>query len=100
MDRGRLRRPRLGAGDLQGRGRSGAVGASCGARTIPQWQDAQIAAYVDAPALPLRSTGATITTTLPYNAQFTPWFDIEAPAGLAITVRTDHYCGGGNGQDF
>ncbi len=69
-------------------------------RTIPQWQDAQVAAYVDAPALPLRSAGGTITTTLPYNAQFTTWFDLEAPAGLVITVRTDHYCGGGNGQDF
>ncbi|MBA2480552.1 MAG: glycoside hydrolase [Planctomycetes bacterium] len=69
-------------------------------RTIPQWRDHGLTAYTNAAALPKDGSAETIVAELPYNCQLTPFLEIEAPAGLVITMRTDHYCGGGNDKDF
>jgi hypothetical protein len=44
--------------------------------------------------LPLASSGQTIKARLPYNAQVTPYFEIDAPAGKVIGIQTDDYQGG------
>ena len=64
------------------------------ARPTPQWRDTGLRPYVGAPAVPFTTTGDTVVVDLPYNAQVTPAFDITAPAGLVIDVRTDNYYGG------
>ena len=64
------------------------------ARPIPQWKDYGLAPYLDAPAFPFTATGDTVVVALPYNAQVTPWLDVEAPAGTLIDIRTDNYRGG------
>ena len=65
-------------------------------RPIPQWKDFGRQPYADAPALPFVSTGDTVVVALPYNAQITPYFRIDAAtAGQKIDVRTDNYRGGG-----
>ena len=64
------------------------------ARPTPQWRDTGLRPYVSAPAFPLVTTGDTVTVDLPYNAQVTPAFDITAPAGLTVDLRTDNYLGG------
>ncbi|HYD85143.1 MAG TPA: hypothetical protein VEA63_13855, partial [Opitutus sp.] len=63
-------------------------------RPIPLWRDYGMRAYVDGPALPSVADGAVIKTRLPYNAQVTPYLEIDAPAGLTIDIRTDNYLGG------
>ncbi|MDO5553039.1 MAG: alpha-L-rhamnosidase C-terminal domain-containing protein [Planctomycetia bacterium] len=63
-------------------------------RPIPLWKDYGIKTFVNDAELPKIATGEKIIGTLPYNAQVTPWFKIEAPAGLTIDVRTDNYHGG------
>lgn len=60
-------------------------------RPIPQWRDSGLQAYEDAPAFPFVSTGDTLVVSLPYAAQVTPYFRIEAPEGLTIDMRTDQY---------
>jgi hypothetical protein len=63
-------------------------------RPIPFWKDSGLKDYVG----PIRNQagmGAYITATLPYNAQFTPWLKVRAPAGLMIDIRTDAYMDGG-----
>jgi hypothetical protein len=50
-------------------------------RAIPLWKDFGRKPYVNAAALPAVSNGDTIVCALPYNAQVTPYFKIEAPAG-------------------
>ncbi|HEY5564165.1 MAG TPA: alpha-L-rhamnosidase C-terminal domain-containing protein, partial [Rhodothermia bacterium] len=60
-------------------------------RPIPQWRDSGLQPYVDAPAFPFESTGDTLVVSLPYGAQVTPYFRIEAPEGLTIDMRTDQY---------
>ena len=64
-------------------------------RPIPQWRDFGLKPYADAPAFPFTATGDTVVVSLPYNAQVNPAFEIDAPAGLLIDVRTDNYRGGG-----
>jgi len=67
-------------------------------RPIPQWRVGALASYVDAPAFPLVADGELLSLALPYNCQFTPWLDVEAPgelAGATIDLRTDDYEGGG-----
>lgn len=65
-------------------------------RPIPLWKDYGMTEYVKAPAMPFTSTGDTIVCKLPYNAQVTPYFEIEASAGQKIEILTDHYRGGGH----
>jgi hypothetical protein len=60
-------------------------------RAIPQWKDFGLKPYANEAALPAVSTGDTVVCPLPYNAQITPYFKIEAPAGMKITVCTDNY---------
>ncbi len=60
-------------------------------RLIPQLRDSGLQPYEDAPALPYESTGDTLVVKLPYAAQVTPYFRIEAPEGMTIDMRTDQY---------
>lgn len=64
-------------------------------RPIPQWKDYGLKAYTNAAALPVVSDGKPIRAALPYNAQVTPYFKIEASAGQKIDIRTDNIHGGG-----
>ena len=64
-------------------------------RPIPLWKDFGIRPYTNAADLPRVSTGRTIRAKLPYNAQITPYFRIDAPEGLVVDIRTDNYRGGG-----
>ena len=64
-------------------------------RPIPLWKDSGLIEYVNGAALPAQSDGKVIAAQLPYNAHVTPYFKIEAPAGLAVDLRTDNYLGGG-----
>lgn len=61
------------------------------ARSIPQWRFGGYMDFVDREEIPDGEGGAVIIGRLPYNAQVTPFFEIEAPAGLTIDVRTDNY---------
>jgi alpha-L-rhamnosidase len=66
-------------------------------RLIPQWSDSGLRDYpaIDGAPLPRVSKGETLVARLPYNAQITPWLDIDAPEGAVIDIRTDHYRAGG-----
>ncbi len=64
-------------------------------RPIPQWKDFGLKHYENEMTFPFVSTGDTIVCELPYNAQITPFFKIEAENGQEITILTDHYQGGG-----
>jgi hypothetical protein len=65
-------------------------------RPIPQWKDFGMKHYENPQEFPFISTGDTIVCNLPYNAQITPFFKIEANGGEEITLMTDHYYGGGH----
>jgi hypothetical protein len=58
-------------------------------RPIPQWKDYGLKDYTS-----VRQDGGVVIAQLPYNAQVTPWMEIEAPAGLEIDIRTDNFKGG------
>lgn len=64
-------------------------------RPIPQWKDFGMKRYENNFEFPFISKGDTIVGRLPYNAQITPFFKIEAKEGEEITLLTDHYEGGG-----
>lgn len=64
-------------------------------RPIPQWKTTELMPYENADTLPAVSTGEPVIAKLPYNAQVTPYLEIEAPAGLEIDIRTDNFRGGG-----
>lgn len=66
-------------------------------RPIPLWHDSGLMDYasIDGPPLPRLSDGETFIARLPYNAQITPYLEIEAAEGTLIDIRTDHYRGGG-----
>lgn len=59
-------------------------------RSIPQWKDFGLKPYVNAKDLPKQGGTQAIVAKLPYNAQFTPWLKIKAPAGLTIRMRTEN----------
>ena len=63
-------------------------------RPIPFWKDHGLRDYTSAPRFPFTSSGDTITCSLPYNAQVTPFLKVKATAGQKITMLTDHYKGG------
>ncbi|MEJ7559280.1 MAG: alpha-L-rhamnosidase C-terminal domain-containing protein [Pedobacter sp.] len=60
-------------------------------RPIPLFKDYGLKSYAKAPKLPFLSKGDTIICELPYNAQITPYFEIEGKAGQKITMYTDNY---------
>jgi alpha-L-rhamnosidase len=62
-------------------------------RPIPQWQNSGLIDYASLPvSLPYTTTKqTTLSAKLSYNAQVTPFLDIEAPSGLVIDIRTDAY---------
>ncbi len=64
-------------------------------RPIPQWKDFGLKSYKNEPTFPFVSTGDTIKVRLPYNAQITPYFEIDAEEGLLIEMLTNNYRGGG-----
>ena len=64
-------------------------------RPIPQWKNYGLKRYENDINFPFLSTGDTIVCKLPYNAHITPYFKIQAQEGEVITIKTDHYRGGG-----
>ncbi len=64
-------------------------------RPIPLWKDFGMSNYENDLTFPFISNGDTIIGKLPYNAQVTPYFKIEADGGEEIITLTDHYRGGG-----
>lgn len=64
-------------------------------RIIPLWKDSGLVNYKSV----LRKKGCcydTLVCSLPYNAQITPYFKIRAKSGEVVSIRTDHYMGGGS----
>jgi len=64
-------------------------------RPIPQWKNHGLKRYENRIAFPFISSGDSFVCQLPYNAHITPYFKIEAQEGQVITIKTDHYKGGG-----
>jgi alpha-L-rhamnosidase len=64
-------------------------------RPIPQWKNHGLKRYENPIAFPFISSGDSIVCQLPYNAHITPYFKVEAQEGQVITIKTDHYKGGG-----
>lgn len=64
-------------------------------RPIPLWKDFGLNKYENDLSFPFVSNGDTIIGKLPYNAQVTPFFKIEANGGEEISILTDYYEGGG-----
>ncbi len=64
-------------------------------RPIPLWKNFGMKKYENQRTFPFESTGDTIVCRLPYNAQITPYFKIEAKGDEKIILLTDHYQGGG-----
>lgn len=64
-------------------------------RPVPFWKDYGLKAYSNASSLPKLSDGKTIQAKIPYNAQITPYFKINAKAGEIIKIQMDNYNGGG-----
>ncbi|MGE4568438.1 MAG: alpha-L-rhamnosidase C-terminal domain-containing protein [Bacteroidales bacterium] len=61
-------------------------------RPVPMFKDFGLTAYASAPKFPFVSDGDTIICDLPYNAQVTPYLEIEAPEeGMKIVMATDNY---------
>ncbi|MEM6336038.1 MAG: alpha-L-rhamnosidase C-terminal domain-containing protein [Bacteroidota bacterium] len=60
-------------------------------RIIPQWKDYGRFRYENDASLPAVSDGSVIVGQLPHNLQAHPYLRVDAPAGLTIDVRTDHY---------
>ena len=65
-------------------------------RPIPQWKDFGRWPFLNPPPQGFVSDGDTLSLKLPYNAQVTPFFVIDAPVGgMRVDIRTDNYRGGG-----
>ncbi len=60
-------------------------------RPIPLWKDYGLKEYSSKPSFPFVSTGDTVTCDLPYNAQITPYLEVEAAGGEKIEMFTDNY---------
>lgn len=54
-------------------------------RPIPLWKDYGLRDYEQ-----VRRCGDTLVCTLPYNAQFSPYMELDAPEGRIIGLHTDH----------
>ena len=68
-------------------------------RGIPAYRFSALTSYVNQASLPVSGTGTDIAAVLPSNLQVTPYLRVDAPAGLTISIQTDHYLDGGNGSD-
>lgn len=66
------------------------------ARPIPFWKDYGLKDYANTAELPQVGDGKVIKARLPYNAQVTPFLEVEGAAGQVIDIRTDNYKGGGS----
>jgi alpha-L-rhamnosidase len=64
-------------------------------RGIPAYRFSQLTNYVNQASLPTAGSGGSVVAELPSNLQFTPYLSVDAPAGLVITMQTDHYYDGG-----
>ncbi len=65
-------------------------------RSIPQWRRSGIRAYQSVSTQPPSDDGTVVhVAQLPYNAQVTPYLEVDSPAGRVIDIRTDNYRGGG-----
>ena len=64
-------------------------------RPIPQWKNFGLKSYNTNLTFPFISTGDTLKLALPYNAQITPYFELDAKEGLLIEMLTSNYRGGG-----
>jgi len=76
-------------------------------RSIPFWRDSAIRAFDNlSHELPAMSTGEKIIGTLPANLQVTPYFEIDSPPGLEVTIqierdrKTTRYMTRGGIQNF
>ena len=56
-------------------------------RPIPLWKDFGLKDYVNAAELPKVSNGQVIKAKLPYNAQVTPYLEVEGSAGKPFSTR-------------
>jgi hypothetical protein len=63
-------------------------------RPVPFWKDYGLKPYTNASSLPKISDGKPIKAKIPYNAQITPYFKINAKAGEVIKIQMDNYHGG------
>ena len=54
-------------------------------RPIPLWKDHGLKDYDD-----VRRSGDTLICHLPYNAQFSPYMELDASAGKTVRLVTDH----------
>ena len=54
-------------------------------RPIPMWKDYGLKDYDS-----VRRSGDTLVCTLPYNAHFSPYMRLKAPAGKLVRLFTDH----------
>jgi alpha-L-rhamnosidase len=63
-------------------------------RPIPFWKDSGMVDFLNNNELLKETKGNAIVAKLPKNITITPYFKIEAPAGLKIDIRTDNYKGG------
>jgi len=63
-------------------------------RPIPLWKDYGLKDYAAIEKIS-GDTHDTLVCKLPYNAQVTPWLQVNASVGQQIEVFTDHYMGGG-----
>ena len=58
-------------------------------RPTPQWKNSGLIDYVSKPHLPVAGGGSPIVCKLPYNCHVTPWFKVDASAGMLIKIYTD-----------
>ena len=63
-------------------------------RPFPRWADSGLVAY-ERLETEENDTATFVRAYLPRNLTITPYFDISAPAGGLIDLRTDNYRGGG-----
>lgn len=69
-------------------------------RPIPLWKDSGLKNYTNIRTIPIMGGASSIEAILPHAAMITPYFEIEAPAGLTIDIRTDrHSISGGPGDN-
>ena len=60
-------------------------------RPVPMWRDSGLREYESISGLPSGTEGGEVVARLPYNAQVTPWLEVEAEPGRTIVIRTDTY---------
>ena len=60
-------------------------------RSTPLWRFSELRSYENEADLPETSDGTPIRARLPYNAQVTPYLEVEGPPGQVVDIRTDAY---------